>query len=100
MNPQQRRPPIATLLLIAANVGVAYVTLLHPEFPIEYGFRPESPSLQNALESLFIHSTGQSGHIASRWYASFAERWASVDYITIPTKREAIEGPRVLRLLP
>jgi len=53
---QQRRPPIATLLLIAANVGVAYVSLLHPEFPIEYGFRPEAPTLQSAFECLFLHS--------------------------------------------
>ncbi|MEA2552645.1 MAG: hypothetical protein QOJ65_821 [Fimbriimonadaceae bacterium] len=52
----ERRLPIATLLLIAANVGVAYLTLLHPEFPVEYGFRPEQPSLQTALECLFIHS--------------------------------------------
>jgi membrane associated rhomboid family serine protease len=56
LTPENKRLPIATLLLIAANVGVAYVTLLHPEFPIEYGFRPEAPSLQTALESLFIHS--------------------------------------------
>ena len=55
MNPK-RRVPIATLLLIAANVGVAYFTLLHPEFPVDYGFRPDSPSIQNAFESMFIHS--------------------------------------------
>ncbi|APV51963.1 hypothetical protein BWI17_21210 [Betaproteobacteria bacterium GR16-43] len=51
-------------------------------------------------KSVFMQSTGQSGHIASPWYSSFAERWARVDYITIPTKREAIEGARVLQLLP
>lgn len=52
----QRRLPIATLILIAANVGVAYLTLIHPEFPIEYGFRPNAPSLQSAFESMFLHS--------------------------------------------
>ena len=49
--------PIATLILIAANVGVAFFTLLHPEFPEMYGFKPNAPSLQGALESLFIHSS-------------------------------------------
>ena len=53
----EKRLPIATLILIAANVSVAYLTLLHPEFPQEYGFRPDSPNLQSALESLFLHSS-------------------------------------------
>jgi membrane associated rhomboid family serine protease len=51
-----RRLPIATLLLIAANVGVAYVTLLRPELITEYGFRPTSPNIQNAFVSMFVHS--------------------------------------------
>ncbi len=56
MNPDKRLP-IATLILIAANVGVAFMTLLHPEFPAEYGFRPDAPSLQSAFECLFIHAS-------------------------------------------
>jgi len=55
LNPQ-RRVPVVTLLLIAANLGVAYVTLVHQEFPTEYGFRPDAPSIQTAFESMFIHS--------------------------------------------
>ena len=50
--------------------------------------------------SLFMHSTGQSGNRLSPWYGNFAERWAAVDYLTIPTKREAIAGPRRLSLAP
>jgi len=51
-------------------------------------------------KSLFMHSTGQSGNILSPWYASYAERWARVEYFTIPTKREAIVGGQTLALKP
>ena len=40
--------------------------------------------------SLYIHTTGQSGNPMSPFYRSFAERWAKVEYIEIPTKRDAI----------
>lgn len=50
--------------------------------------------------SLFMHSTGQSGNRLSPWYASYVERWAAVEYLTIPTKREAIAEPRRLVLAP
>jgi penicillin amidase len=50
--------------------------------------------------SLFIHSTGQSGNILSPWYANFADRWAHVEYLTIPTRRESITGAQVLTLKP
>ena len=41
-------------------------------------------------KSLYIQTTGQSGNFLSPFYRSFAERWARVEYIEIPTKREAI----------
>ena len=47
-----------------------------------------------------MQSTGQSGNVLSPWYSSFAERWASVEYITIPTKPDAIERAHVLTLKP
>ena len=50
--------------------------------------------------SLYMHSTGQSGNVLSPWYSSFAERWAKVEYITIPTRREAIAAAHTLRLTP
>ena len=50
--------------------------------------------------SLFMHSTGQSGNRLSPWYASYVDRWAAVEYLTIPMKREAIAEPRRLVLAP
>jgi penicillin amidase len=38
--------------------------------------------------SLYIHTTGQSGNPFSPFYRSFAGRWAKVEYIEIPTRRE------------
>lgn len=50
--------------------------------------------------SLFMQSTGQSGNVLSPWYSSFAQRWARVEYITIPTKREALQAAHTLTLVP
>lgn len=50
--------------------------------------------------SVFMHSTGQSGNVLSPWYANFAERWAKVRYITIPTRRAAIDAAHTLVLEP
>ena len=46
--------------------------------------------LSDLDRSLYIHTTGQSGNPLSPYYRSFAERWAKVDYIEIPTKREDV----------
>ena len=56
--------------------------------------------LANLDNSLYMQSTGQSGNVLSPWYASFAERWAKVEYITIPTKRESIATAHTLVLKP
>jgi penicillin G amidase len=56
--------------------------------------------LADPERSLFMQSTGQSGNVLSPWYANFAERWASVEYIRIPTRPESIERAHVLRLHP
>jgi penicillin G amidase len=50
--------------------------------------------------SLYMHSTGQSGNVLSPWYSSFSERWAKVQYITIPAKRESIVAAHRLLLKP
>jgi penicillin amidase len=50
--------------------------------------------------SLFMQSTGQSGNVLSPWYSSFAARWAKVEYITIPTRRESIAATHTLKLTP
>ena len=65
-----------------------------------------APSLRTIYDladldrSLFMQSTGQSGNVLSPWYASFAERWAKVEYITIPTRRESIGAAHRLVLKP
>ena len=51
-------------------------------------------------KSLFMQSTGQSGNVFSPWYDNFAERWAKVEYITIPTRRESIAAVHALTLKP
>jgi penicillin amidase len=56
--------------------------------------------LADPERSRFIQSTGQSGNVFSPWYRSFAERWAKVQSFEIPTRREAIVGPRMLTLAP
>jgi penicillin G amidase len=50
--------------------------------------------------SRYMHSTGQSGNVLSPWYSSLADRWARVEYITIPTKLEAIRASHTRRLVP
>jgi penicillin amidase len=56
--------------------------------------------LADLENSLFMQSTGQSGNVLSPWYDSFGERWARVDYITIPTRRESIAAAHRLVLKP
>jgi penicillin amidase len=50
--------------------------------------------------SLFIQSTGQSGNFLSPWYSNMAQRWAKVEYVTIPTRRDAIKAAHRLVLKP
>ena len=50
--------------------------------------------------SLYMQSTGQSGNRMSPWYANLAQRWAAVEYVTIPVKRDAIVGAHRLVLAP
>jgi penicillin amidase len=50
--------------------------------------------------SLFMQSTGQSGNVLSPWYANFAGRWARVEYVTIPARRESIAVAHRLVLKP
>ena len=41
--------------------------------------------------SIFIHSTGQSGHVLSPHYRDMADRWARVEYLPMVTSRVAVE---------
>jgi penicillin amidase len=70
-----------------------------------YGNR-HAPSLRAVYDladldrSVYMQSTGQSGNVLSPWYSDLAERWAKVEYITIPTQRAAITAAHTLTLTP
>lgn len=49
------RAPVVTLLLVAANIAVAYALLWRPDFVLNYGFDPTKPSFLTAFTSLFLH---------------------------------------------
>jgi len=51
-------------------------------------------------KSMFMQSTGQSGNVLSPWYSNFGERWAKVEYVTIPVRRESIRAVHTLTLRP
>ena len=68
-----------------------------PNFGAELPFANQQASSYRAIydfadleRSLYIQTTGQSGNPFSPFYRSFAERWAKVEYIEIPTKRADI----------
>ncbi len=48
--------------------------------------------LDNMDSSIFIQSTGQSGHFLSRFYRNFSERWARNEFITMTTKKNEYEN--------
>jgi len=50
--------------------------------------------------SLYMQSTGQSGNPFSPFYRSFLQRWASVEYIEIATKRDRIAALGTWTLTP
>ncbi len=47
--------------------------------------------LSDLENSRFMHSTGQSGHVLSARYRNFSQRWAAVEYFTIPVDRVRAE---------
>jgi penicillin G amidase len=58
--------------------------------------------LSNPENSLFIHSTGESGNVLSPLYRNYSQRWAQVEYLPMKTRREDIEKGRLgmLTLVP
>ena len=47
---------MATLFLVAANIGAAFAVLLNPELVNQFGFNPAAPEWQHAFTSLFLHA--------------------------------------------
>lgn len=50
------RLPIATLILIVANLATAFALLWYPDLIFQFGFEPAHPHLQTAFTSLFLHA--------------------------------------------
>jgi penicillin G amidase len=52
--------------------------------------------------SVFMHSTGQSGNRFSPYYDSLADRWAANEMLRIPTAREKVQTSQIgsIKLLP
>lgn len=48
--------PYATILLIVANIGVAFATVWNPSLPSVYGHRPDQFWLPALFTSLFVHA--------------------------------------------
>jgi membrane associated rhomboid family serine protease len=53
---QRSRPPVVTLILIAANLIAAFGVLGIPDLVERFGFRSDAPSFQAAVTSLFLHA--------------------------------------------
>ena len=58
--------------------------------------------LDNLDNSLYIHSTGQSGNPLSKHYRDFFKRWRDVEYLPMTTDRAGLEDRAIgtLRLTP
>jgi penicillin G amidase len=85
------------------SVDVGGITIRDRERPFANRHAASLRALYDLADldrSLYMQSTGQSGNVLSPWYASFAERWAKVEYIPIPTRRESIAVAHTLTLKP
>ena len=85
------------------SVDVGHITVRDDERPFANRHAPSMRAIYDLADldrSLFIHSTGQSGNVLSPWYSSFADRWAKVEYIRIPARRDAVKAAHTLILEP
>jgi penicillin amidase len=55
--------------------------------------------LSDPENSLFIHSTGQSGNVLSPLYRNFSQRWADVAYLPMRTDRQTVETNSLGKLI-
>ena len=53
---ERGRLPIATLILIVANLVAAFALVWQPDLINEFGFNPSHPTLQSILASMFLHA--------------------------------------------
>lgn len=53
---ERSRVPVATLILIVANIAAAFALVFQPDLLFEFGFNPLRPTLQSIFASLFLHA--------------------------------------------
>ena len=85
------------------SVDVGGITIRDAERPFANRHAPSLRAIYDLADldrSRYMHSTGQSGNVLSPWYSSFGERWARVEYVTIPTRRDAVVAAHRLVLNP
>ncbi len=85
------------------SVDVGAITIRDDERPFANRHAPSLRAIYDLADldrSRYMQSTGQSGNVFSPWYASFAQRWARVEYITIPARREEVAAAHTLVLSP
>jgi penicillin amidase len=85
------------------SVDVGAITIRDAERPFANRHAPSLRAIYDLADldrSRFMQSTGQSGNVLSPWYANLGERWARVEYIAIPARREAIGAAHTLVLAP
>jgi hypothetical protein len=76
---------LAALVPNKDQVGLAYLDATTGELYLD----EHGPSLRalydvaDPKKSRFMHSTGQSGLPWSKWYSTFVEDWAKVDYLPL-----------------
>lgn len=85
------------------SVNVGHYTIRDEERPFANRHAASLRAIYDLADldrSLYMQSTGQSGNVLSPWYANFSDRWARVEYITIPARREVIVAAHRLVLVP
>jgi len=53
---EHSRLPIATLILIVANIVAAFALLWQPDLIYQFGFNPLRPSIESVFASMFLHA--------------------------------------------
>jgi penicillin amidase len=110
--PLSRHPLLAWLFEIALpsdgdtySVNAGHYAIADDAAPFHQIHGPSMRAIYNLAhpdESLFVHSTGQSGHPLSPHYRDMARLWQNVDYVAMSMDRTWIDSPphRTLILSP
>ncbi|HWA84363.1 MAG TPA: rhomboid family intramembrane serine protease, partial [Fimbriimonadaceae bacterium] len=53
---ERGRLPIATLILIVANIVAAFAMVWQPDLIYDFGFNPVRPTFESVFASMFVHA--------------------------------------------